>query len=139
MGGRARVVANDVDKHIGQCIRECRRAAGMRQSALAEALGLTFQQVQKYERGFNRVSASTLYEIAKSLNVAVGDFYSRLPSTTDEAAKTYALTHQPELARLMGSRDGAVVAEFFPRIESPGLRRVLAELVRATVLARKPS
>ena len=111
----------------------------MPQAALAAVLGLTFQQVQKYERGFNRVSASTLYEIARTLNVAVGDFYGGLPSTTDEAAKASALAHQPELARLMGSWDGAVVAEFFPRIESPGLRRVLAELVRATVLARKPT
>ena len=139
MGANHRGVANPVDQHIGQRIRECRRAAGVRQDTLAMALGLTFQQVQKYERGFNRVSASTLYEIARTLNVAVGDFYVGLPSTTDEAAKACALAHQPELTRLMGSRDGAVVAEFFPRIESPGLRRVLAELVRATVLARKPT
>ena len=111
----------------------------MSQDTLASALGVTFQQVQKYERGFNRVGASTLYEIARTLSVAVGDFYDGLPSTTDEAAKASALTHQPELARMMASRDGAVIAEFFPRIESPGLRRVLAELVRATVLARKPS
>jgi len=139
MGANHRGVANPVDQHIGQRIRECRRAAGVRQDTLAMALGLTFQQVQKYERGFNRVSASTLYEIARTLNVAVGDFYDGLPSTTDEAAQTCGLTHQPELARLMGSRDGALVAEFFPRIESPGLRRILAELVRATVLARKPT
>ena len=139
MGGRARAVANDVDKHIGQRIRECRRAVRMSQDTLAGALGVTFQQVQKYERGFNRVGASTLYEIAKTLNVAVGDFYSGLPSTTDEAAKTCALTHQPELARLMGSRDGAVIADFFPKIESPDLRHALAELVRATVRARQTS
>ena len=111
----------------------------MRQDTLAKALGLTFQQVQKYERGFNRVSASTLYEIARTLNVAVGDFYDGLPPTTDEAARACALEHQPELTHLMGTRDGAVVAEFFPRIESPGLRRVLAELVRATVLTRNPT
>ena len=71
MGVNRRGVANPVDQHIGRRIRECRRAAGMRQDTLAAALGLTFQQVQKYERGFNRVSASTLYEIAKTLNVAV--------------------------------------------------------------------
>ena len=111
----------------------------MRQDTLATALGLTFQQVQKYERGFNRVSASTLYEIAKTLNIAVGEFYVGLPSTTDDAATVCAMALQPGMARLMGSRDGAVVAEFFPRIESPSLRRVLAELVRATVLARKPT
>jgi transcriptional regulator with XRE-family HTH domain len=111
----------------------------MRQDTLATALGLTFQQVQKYERGFNWVSASTLYEIAKTLNIAVGEFYVGLPSTTDDAAKACAMALQPGMSRLMGTRDGAVVAEFFPRIESPSLRRVLAELVRATVLARKPT
>ena len=136
MGAGPRAVANDIDRHIGQRIRERRRALGMSQDTLAGALGVTFQQVQKYERGFNRVGASTLYEIARTLNVAVGDFYDGLPSTTDEAAKACALTHQPELARLMGSRDGAVVAEFFPRIESQGLRHALAELVRATVRTR---
>ena len=139
MGAGARAVANNVDQHIGRRIRECRRAVGMRQDTLAAALGLTFQQVQKYERGFNHVSAARLYDIATILNVAIGDFFHGLPPTTDEAAKACALTHQPELARMMGSRDGALVAEFFPRIESPGLRRVLAELVRATVLARKPT
>ena len=136
MGAGPRAVANDTDRHIGQRIRERRRAIRMSQDTLASALGLTFQQVQKYERGFNRVSASTLYEIARTLNVAVGDFYDGLPSTTDEAAKACGLAHQPELARLMGSRDGAVVAEFFPRIESQGLRHALAELVRATVRTR---
>jgi transcriptional regulator with XRE-family HTH domain len=111
----------------------------MKQATLASALGLTFQQVQKYERGFNRVSASTLYEIARILNVAVADFYDDLPSTTDAAATTRALTHQPELKHMMGSPDGAIVAEFFPRIESPGLRRALAEVVRATARGRESS
>ena len=139
MGANPPAASNPVDEHIGRRIRERRRALGMNQTTLADALGLTFQQVQKYERGFNHVSACRLYEIAGILNVAVGNFFDGLPSTTDKAAKACAQEHQPALAGLLATRDGVVVAESFARIESPGLRRALAELVRATVRARQAS
>ncbi len=139
MGGGARAAANEVDEQIGRRIRECRRSIGMRQDTLAAALGLTFQQVQKYERGFNRVSASRLYEIARILNVPICDLFVGLPPTTGLAAEASTLAHQPELARMMGSPGGAAVAEFFPKIESAGVRRAVADLVRAMVLARASS
>src|SRR5579875_3003935 len=69
---------NPVDIHVGLHIRMRRKALGISQERLAEALGLTFQQVQKYERGANRVSASKLWEIARALRTNVAYFYEGL-------------------------------------------------------------
>src|SRR5512143_386909 len=69
---------NPVDLHVGARVRMRRRLAGVSQEKLAEALGLTFQQVQKYERGANRVSASKLWEIARALKTNVASFYEGL-------------------------------------------------------------
>lgn len=72
--GKART-ATKLDKHIGARIRELRLEQDVTQEALAAKLGITFQQVQKYELGKNRVAASRLYEIAVALSVGVGAFY----------------------------------------------------------------
>jgi transcriptional regulator with XRE-family HTH domain len=69
---------NPVDLHVGGRVRMRRKLLGVSQEQLADALGLTFQQVQKYERGANRVSASKLYEIAKTLQVPVSFFFDGL-------------------------------------------------------------
>ena len=80
---------NPVDLHVGARVRMRRRLRGVSQEKLAESLGLTFQQVQKYERGANRISASKLYEIAASLQTPVGYFFEGLadPSALDSAAE----------------------------------------------------
>jgi transcriptional regulator with XRE-family HTH domain len=67
-----------VDKHVGALIRAQRKARGMPQTELAEALGVTFQQIQKYERGANRVSSSKLYEIAQKLDTPLVTFFEGL-------------------------------------------------------------
>lgn len=108
----------------------------MSQSALAERLGLTFQQVQKYERGANRVSASKLYEIARIFSVPLSDFFEGLPSTTGEDGGAGSPGPQPKLDRLMDTRDGEVLAELFPQIEPPSLRRAVVDVVRALVRAK---
>ena len=69
---------NPVDLHVGGRIRMRRRILGISQEKLADALGLTFQQVQKYERGANRVSASNLYEIARTLQAPITYFFEGL-------------------------------------------------------------
>lgn len=68
-----------VDRHVGQRMRLLRKQQNISQEKLAEALGLTFQQVQKYERGANRISASKLYEAARFLRVPISEFYFGLP------------------------------------------------------------
>ena len=65
-----------VDVHVGSAIRKLRRDAGMTQQQLAEMVGIKFQQIQKYETGANRVSASRLWEIARALEVLVERFFS---------------------------------------------------------------
>ena len=67
-----------VDRHVGALIRVKRRALGLSQEALADAIGVTFQQVQKYERGANRVSSSKLFEIAQTLDVPLATFFEGL-------------------------------------------------------------
>jgi transcriptional regulator with XRE-family HTH domain len=75
--------ANPVDLHVGARIRMRRKTMGLSQERLAESLSLTFQQVQKYERGANRVSASKLYEIARSLRSPINYFFDGLADTVD--------------------------------------------------------
>jgi len=72
-----------VDLHVGSAIRVRRKSMQISQSGLAEALGVSFQQVQKYERGTNRVSASRLYDIGACLGVSVDYFFEGLPSNTN--------------------------------------------------------
>ena len=69
------MTANPVDIHVGKRLRLRRGILGMSQENLAEILGITFQQVQKYEKGINRISASRLFEIAKALNVKISFFF----------------------------------------------------------------
>lgn len=94
-----------VDIHVGQRVRALRKDRGMSQTALAEALDLTFQQIQKYERGFNRISASTLYAISRVFVVPVGSLFEGMagaeepaPNNAVQARITYAIS--PEGARL---------------------------------------
>jgi transcriptional regulator with XRE-family HTH domain len=69
-----------VDKHIGARMRESRLALGMTQESLGELVGVTFQQVQKYEKGANRVSAARLFEICKALNVTLASMFEDDPT-----------------------------------------------------------
>lgn len=95
---------NPVDRHVGQKLAARRIALGRSQSDVARALGLSFQQVQKYERGSNRISASKLWEAAAYLDVAVGYFFEGLAGarpTEDEEESQYPVTRWSfEIARL---------------------------------------
>jgi transcriptional regulator with XRE-family HTH domain len=75
---RMRGSSHPVDKVVGQRVRLSRQSRGMSQTALASAIGVTFQQLQKYEKAANRISASKLFEISKALDVDVGTFFSEL-------------------------------------------------------------
>jgi transcriptional regulator with XRE-family HTH domain len=75
-----RARAQDVDRHVGARLRECRMMAGMTQPQLAELIGITYQQEHKYERGINRIAAGRLYQIACVIGVDVGYFYEGLQS-----------------------------------------------------------
>jgi len=116
-----------VDRHVGLRIRMRRKELGVSQEKLAEALGLTFQQVQKYERAANRVSGSKLWEIARALQTSVAYFYegldaseSVLPSTVNNNAHEFLLT-----------AEGLELASIFPKLGRARVRRKVVELVRA--------
>ncbi len=126
---------NPVDAHVGARVRLRRRLLGLTQVQLAEALGLTFQQVQKYERGINRVSASRLHDMATVLGVPESFFFedmpvdllARAPSPTVEAAP---LPPSSSAEHLSTAETLSLVKAYY-RIADPRLRRRVCDLARA--------
>jgi transcriptional regulator with XRE-family HTH domain len=117
--------ADPIDVDVGRRIRIQRVARGMSQSMLADAIGVTFQQVQKYEKGANRVGASRLTRIANELGVAVGVLFGaggETPSQDEPSATSDVLEHlsSPGMVRLV---------QAFARIEDKGLKTSLIDLV----------
>lgn len=82
-----------IDRHVGQQLRKARVLRDMSQEELAEAIGLTFQQVQKYERGMNRLSASRMYQISKILRVRPAYFFEGLPEDEYEEIVSFTIEH----------------------------------------------
>jgi len=124
---------NMVDLHVGMRIRLRRKAMGLSQDKLAEALGLTFQQVQKYERGLNRVSASKLYDIARTLRASIPYFFEGLASPeTINRSDVFEPDSAEFLYDLVMTPEGLELAALFPRIERRH-RRLVLEMARALV------
>jgi transcriptional regulator with XRE-family HTH domain len=124
-------VPNPVDLHVGARIRLRRRMQGVSQEKLADALGLTFQQVQKYERGANRVSASKLYEIAAALRAPVSYFFDGLADPAgDHGAEQRPSDEQTVHAFLM-TAEGLELARLFPGLARGRVRRRFLDLMRA--------
>ncbi len=119
---------NPVDLHVGGRVRMRRKMLGVSQERLAEALGLTFQQVQKYERGSNRVSASKLYEIARFLSAPVSYFFDGLADPT--AAGDSDGASEQFVNDFLMTGEGLELAATFPKIQRPRVRRRILELVR---------
>ena len=123
---------NPVDLHVGGRIRMRRRLIGVSQESLAHDLGLTFQQVQKYEKGANRVSASKLYEIAKGLQTSIAYFFDGLvdPAT----AKADGVTDsgaEMSIHDFLMTPEGVELAVLFPKVKRGRVRRRILDLVRA--------
>jgi transcriptional regulator with XRE-family HTH domain len=122
---------NPVDLHVGARIRMRRKILGVSQERLADDLGLTFQQVQKYERGANRVSASKLYEIAKSLKASTSYFFDGLADPAGEFAEGMADSGSDRFVHdFLMSSEGMEFASLFPKIKKAKLRRRILDLVR---------
>lgn len=119
---------NPVDRHVGLRIRLRRKELGVSQEKLADSIGLTFQQVQKYERAANRVSASKLWEVARALKTSIAYFYEGLgdpaqqPNGGDDGRDT---VHD-----FLLTPEGMELATLFPRIRRARVRRRLLDLVR---------
>jgi transcriptional regulator with XRE-family HTH domain len=123
---------NPVDLHVGGRVRMRRKLLGVSQEQLADSLGLTFQQVQKYERGANRVSASKLYEIAKTLQVPVSFFFDGLADPMDGSDGDEVGQHAERVVQeFLTTPEGLELAEVFPKIGRGRVRRQVLDLVRA--------
>ena len=121
-----------VDSHVGARIRIRRKLLGLSQSRLAEALNLTFQQVQKYERGTNRVSASKLYDIARFLQVPIAYFFEGLADPLSPDADPGMDDRDRRLVDdFLMTPEGLALADAFPKIGQARVRRGLLELARA--------
>lgn len=117
-----------VDKHVGSRIRMRRLMLDMSQEALANQLGLTFQQVQKYEKGTNRVSASRLQHISTILQIPVPFFFEGVPRALGD--KKQDDTFPEYVSEFLATADGLALVKAFVSMKSATLRRSIVQLVK---------
>jgi transcriptional regulator with XRE-family HTH domain len=128
----AKKAPNPIDKHVGSRVRMRRMMLGMSQEKLGDALGLTFQQVQKYEKGTNRIGASRLQQISQILQVPVAFFFEGAPHLAG-APVPDGTEHAPSPAYVsdfLATSDGLSLTKAFMRIPDAKLRRRIVDLVQ---------
>jgi transcriptional regulator with XRE-family HTH domain len=126
--------AHAIDVHVGGRVKLRRVLIGMSQEALGEKLGLTFQQVQKYEKATNRISASRLYQISEALGVPVQFFFDDLPGKASDAANIATLVGPPvecAILEFLQSRQAMELHKAFASISDPDIRSTLVAHARA--------
>ena len=143
---------NPIDVHVGKRLRLRRTLLGMSQERLGELLGLTFQQVQKYERGVNRIGSSRLFELGQILDVPIAFFFDDLPETVTRAGgalggyamsglaeERVAFEHEDD-ALPLDKRETLELVRAYYRIGDPAVRKRLFELAKALAnLAAAPA
>jgi transcriptional regulator with XRE-family HTH domain len=122
--------ANPVDAHVGHRVRLRRMLIGMSQERLGELLGLTFQQVQKYEKGINRIGAGRLFEVAGILGVPISFFYEDADTNGPSSGFSEA-GEPPPVMEFLASGEGLQLSLAFMRIKDVKVRRRLLDLVRS--------
>jgi len=131
--------ASPIDAHVGARVRLRRTLLGMSQEKLGDALGLTFQQVQKYERGVNRIGASRLFDLARVLDVPIGFFFDDLPP---EMGGNVAVRSRPALYGFAEAQDGLEdenmnkretleLVRAYYRITDPAVRKRVFDLIKS--------
>ena len=120
---------NYIDVHVGSRIRMRRQLISMSQEKLGELLGITFQQVQKYEKGSNRISASRLYLTAKVLGVPVQFFFEEIPGMEDRGGFAEPREEDAVLSSLMNA-EGVVLAKAFREADSSTKRKLIATIAK---------
>lgn len=124
---------NPIDIHVGSRIRLRRTMLGMSQEKLGESLGITFQQIQKYEKGTNRVGASRLQNISSILNVPVSFFFEDVPGegSSSGASGMAEASSSNYVVDFLSSSEGLQLNRAFVKIGDPKVRRKLVDLVKA--------
>ncbi len=128
-----------IDVHVGSRIRLRRTLLGMSQERLGEALGLTFQQVQKYERGVNRVGASRLFDLSRVLDVPISFFFDDMPDSlttsfgvpASRRSSSYTESHDGFGDDTLNRRETLELVRAYYRITDPALRKRVFDLIKS--------
>jgi transcriptional regulator with XRE-family HTH domain len=124
---------NVVDKHVGGRVRMRRLMLEMSQEKLGDALSLTFQQVQKYEKGTNRIGASRLHQISRILQVPIPFFFEGAPTLPGAPVGNGAAPSPSYVSEFFATSDGLALTKAFIRIKTPKLRQRIVHLVQELV------
>jgi transcriptional regulator with XRE-family HTH domain len=126
----AKKAPNPIDKHVGSRVRMRRMMLSMSQEKLGDALGLTFQQVQKYEKGTNRIGASRLQQISHILQVPVAFFFEGAPNLHSPGGEGLKEAPSPAyISDFLATSEGLALTRAFTRIKNAKLRRRVVDLV----------
>jgi transcriptional regulator with XRE-family HTH domain len=128
---------NPTDKYVGSRVRMRRLMLGMSQDKLADALGLTFQQVQKYEKGTNRISASRLQAISQTLDTPVHFFFEGGPQSAKGGHGSGESCSPTYVTDFLATSDGLTLVAAFVRIKDASLRRSIVRMVEAITEKRE--
>jgi transcriptional regulator with XRE-family HTH domain len=120
---------NPIDKHVGNRVRMRRMMLKMSQEKLGNAVGLTFQQIQKYEKGANRIGASRLQQIALVLSVPVPFFFEGAPQTSIRPQFVGEAPSPAYVTEFLATSDGLALVDAFRRIKNVSLKRSIVRLV----------
>jgi transcriptional regulator with XRE-family HTH domain len=120
---------NPVDKHVGSRVRMRRIMLGMSQEKLGEGLGLTFQQIQKYEKGTNRIGASRIQHISEILQVPVSFLFEGSPGSTADAKGFGEAPSPAYVADFLATSEGLALIRAFTRVPDIKLRRAIVDMV----------
>jgi transcriptional regulator with XRE-family HTH domain len=126
----AKKVPNPTDKHVGSRVRMRRMMLSMSQQKLADGLGLTFQQVQKYERGANRIGASRLQQISHLLQVPIAFFFEGAPNASAPPGSNGSALSMAQIDEFVSDVDGLRLIRAFMRIDDAAVRRRIVMLVQ---------
>ena len=125
---------NPVDAHVGARLNQIRMVRGFSQERVARALGITFQQIQKYEKGTNRITAGRLFDLAVLLDVPVGDFYEQMPdhvaAASPAAQAGTPMDGEPPQSDPLSRRENLEVVRHYIAIQDPNVRARLYRLIR---------
>lgn len=122
--------ANPIDVQVGNRVRIRRMLIGMSQERLGDLLGLTFQQVQKYEKGVNRIGAGRLFEVARILNVPVDFFYEGL-NAANPSGENENEAIAPPVMEFVSSGEGLQLSLAFMKIKDAKVRKRVLDLVKS--------
>ncbi len=127
--GRGTGIPHPIDVHVGSRLHMRRTLFGLNQTELGEALGVTFQQIQKYEKGTNRISASRLFDLSHVLDVPFSFFFDDVPAKVTEGSGA-ELSPSAE-AELISKRETLELVRAYTRITNPTIRQALRDLITA--------